>query len=220
MIRSRNIDDLHPTVARGARELIRRMAEHGEPVLVTDTFRDNAAQDALFAQGRTQPGAIVTNARGGQSIHNYRLAFDIAKNIRGQEFSDPAFFALAGRIWTEMGGVWGGSWASFPDRPHMEFTGGLTVAGLQAGATLPQNTKMAWEEKQKEAVQETEPGGEDVRRFQHFNDLPDWAKPTIQKLTEQGFLKGTEQGFDLSEDMVRIFVVHDRAGMYGPEVRG
>ena len=40
-------------------------------------FRTFALQDALYAQGRTTPGAIVTNAKGGQSPHNYGLAVDV-----------------------------------------------------------------------------------------------------------------------------------------------
>ena len=41
------------------------------------TLRTFAEQDALYAQGRTKAGAKVTNARGGQSYHNYGLAIDI-----------------------------------------------------------------------------------------------------------------------------------------------
>jgi len=112
---------------------------------ISSTFRCSAYQDHLFAQGRTRSGRIVTNARGGQSIHNYRLAFDIFQNIRGREWSEPEFFATAGRIWREMGGVWGGDWASFVDRTHCEFTGGITLAELQRGRQIPADAKMPWE---------------------------------------------------------------------------
>jgi len=115
---------------------------------VSSTFRCNAYQDHLFAQGRTRSGSIVTNARGGQSIHNYRLAFDIFQNIRGREWNEPAFFATAGRIWREMGGVWGGDWASFVDRTHCEFTSVLTLADLQRGRQLPADARMSWEASQ------------------------------------------------------------------------
>ena len=43
----------------------------------THTLRTFAEQDALYAQGRTKAGSIVTKARGGQSYHNYGLAIDI-----------------------------------------------------------------------------------------------------------------------------------------------
>ena len=83
---SRDINDLHPAVARGARELIARMNAAGfRAVGISSTYRSIERQNELFAQGRTAPGAIVTNARGGQSMHNYGLALDIFQNIRGQE---------------------------------------------------------------------------------------------------------------------------------------
>ena len=66
MINSRDINDLHPTLKRGAVELQRRIkAESGWDMGINSTFRDNAKQDWLFAQGRTRPGSIVTNARAG-----------------------------------------------------------------------------------------------------------------------------------------------------------
>lgn len=45
-------------------------------------------------------------------------------------------------------------------------------------------------------------------------NMPEWAIPTIQKLVDQGFLKGDENGLGLTDEMLRIFVVNDRAGLY------
>ena len=45
--------------------------------VITQGFRSTAQQDALFAQGRTTPGAIMTKAKGGQSAHNFGLAVDV-----------------------------------------------------------------------------------------------------------------------------------------------
>ncbi|MCL2841644.1 MAG: M15 family metallopeptidase, partial [Defluviitaleaceae bacterium] len=94
-IDSRNIDDLHPAVARGCRAFINRMSEAGFPhVGISATYRDVENQNWLFGQGRPnevpygRAGTIVTNARGGQSIHNYRLAFDFFRNVSGQAFND------------------------------------------------------------------------------------------------------------------------------------
>ncbi|MCL2373592.1 MAG: M15 family metallopeptidase [Defluviitaleaceae bacterium] len=147
---SRNPSDLHPALQRGLTELTRRMTQSGFTALgVSSTYRCNIHQDHLFTQGRTRDGNIVTNARGGQSIHNHMphnaLAFDIFQNIRGQEWNNPTFFATAGAIWTEMGGEWGGNWASFPDRPHFQYTGGLTLRDLQNGKILPMDAQMPWE---------------------------------------------------------------------------
>jgi peptidoglycan L-alanyl-D-glutamate endopeptidase CwlK len=51
------------------------------------TLRTFAEQDALFAQGRTKPGKIVTKAKGGLSYHNYGLAIDVVLVLDGKEAS-------------------------------------------------------------------------------------------------------------------------------------
>jgi len=188
------------------------MAAAGFPhVGVSSTYRDNVHQDWLFAQGRTRPGNIVTNAREGQSIHNYRLAFDIFQNIRGQEWNNPRFFETAGRIWQEMGGEWGGSWTGFPDRVHMQYTGGLTLRDLQRGYRLPEHARMPWELEKAEIEEK-----EEVKevRFNTVEELPDWAVETVEKLIKNGHLKGKGGNLNLSMDMLRLLVINDRAGLY------
>ncbi len=47
------------------------------------------------------------------------------------------------------------------------------------------------------------------------NNMPEWAKPTIQKLMDKGVLVGDEQGrLGLTMDMIKVFVINDRAGLY------
>ncbi len=47
------------------------------------------------------------------------------------------------------------------------------------------------------------------------DNMPEWARPTIQKLVDKGYLKGNEEGeLGLTDEMLRIFVVNDRAGLY------
>lgn len=46
-------------------------------------------------------------------------------------------------------------------------------------------------------------------------NLPDWAKPTVQKMISKGLLKGDENGrLGLTDELLRVFVVNDRAGLY------
>ena len=52
------------------------------------------------------------------------------------------------------------------------------------------------------------------KRFNTIDELPDWAVPAIGRLIDAGFLRGDGQGLDLSMDMVRIFVILDRAGVF------
>ena len=48
------------------------------------------------------------------------------------------------------------------------------------------------------------------------DNMPDWAKPTIQKLVNKGYLKGDEEGkLGLTTDLLRVLVINDRAGIYG-----
>ncbi len=146
MINSRDIKDLNPVLQRGAKEFLKRCEAKGLDVLITQTLRDIEYQDYLYAQGRTTGGSIVTNAKGGQSYHNYGLAFDICKNIKGQEYSDLNFFKKCGEIWTEMGGMWGGNFEGFVDNPHFEFTDGLSTVELGNGKVLEESVKMKWED--------------------------------------------------------------------------
>jgi peptidoglycan L-alanyl-D-glutamate endopeptidase CwlK len=132
MINSRKIDDLLPVVATKARALIAAAKREGIELLVTSTYRDAECQDALYAQGRTKPGRRVTNARGGQSWHQYRVAFDVVPLVAGKAIWDDR------RIWTRIselgesvGLEWAGRWKSFPESPHFQFTGGLTMAQLK-----------------------------------------------------------------------------------------
>lgn len=45
-------------------------------------------------------------------------------------------------------------------------------------------------------------------------NMPDWAKPTIQKLVDKGYLKGDGNGLGLTDEMLKIFVILDRAGKF------
>jgi hypothetical protein len=58
-------------------------------------------------------------------------------------------------------------------------------------------------------------GGRSSERFNTLDSLPDWAKPTIEKMVNKGLLNGNGASLDLSLDMIRIFVINDRAGLYG-----
>lgn len=56
---------------------------------------------------------------------------------------------------------------------------------------------------------------EDMKRYKYYEDLPEYAKPTISKLVRLGYLAGRGDGvLDLSEDMIRTFYVNDLAGLY------
>lgn len=137
MINSRNIDDLRPLARVKCREFIAACERQGIRVLITSTYRDNESQAALYAQGRTKPGKIVTYAKAGDSYHNHRVAFDFVPLVGGQPaWNDRALFRRCGAIAKSCGLEWGGDWKK-PDMPHCQFTGGQTLAQLKAGAGKP-----------------------------------------------------------------------------------
>lgn len=137
MIDSRKVDDLHPKVAEMCRAFISACDKAGYPVVITSTYRDAEFQNSLYAKGRTTAGAIVTKAKGGQSMHNWQVAFDFVPiDSNGKaKWNDEAAFKACGKIAEGLGLEWGGSW-KFRDMPHCQFTGGLTIADFQAGKTL------------------------------------------------------------------------------------
>lgn len=53
--------------------------------------------------------------------------------------------------------------------------------------------------------------------YDSIASVPDWGKDTIKKLVDKGYLKGNGKGLDLSEDLLRVLVINDRAGMYGSD---
>ena len=133
MTNSRKLTDLLPVVQVKAKAFLAAAKAEGIDVLITSTYRDNQSQDELYAQGRTRPGKIVTNARGGQSFHNYRVAFDFVPVIGGKAvWNDLALFRRLGKIGKSLGLEWGGDW-KFRDYPHLQYTGGLTLRQLRSG---------------------------------------------------------------------------------------
>jgi len=133
MINSRDLDQLTPVVAALAQAFVAACAKAGVPVLITCTYRDDEYQNTLYAQGRTLPGKVVTRAKGGESMHCYRIAFDYVPLVNGKpEWSKDALWARTGFIGEQLGLTWGGRWSSIVDKPHMQFTQGKSIAQLKA----------------------------------------------------------------------------------------
>lgn len=134
---SRDLADLLPVVAAKASTFIAACRAAGIDVLITSTLRDNEAQDALYAQGRTKPGRVVTNAKAGQSWHNYGCAFDFVPIVHGKAaWDDLRLFERCGAIAETCGLEWAGSWTGFKEMAHCQYTGGMSLADLQEGKAI------------------------------------------------------------------------------------
>ena len=84
MISSRKLEDLNPKVRTLAEQFIKACDKAGIDVLIYCTYRDNEMQNYLYSQGRTVKGKIVTNAKAGDSWHNWRCACDFVPMIGGK----------------------------------------------------------------------------------------------------------------------------------------
>lgn len=141
------VELLHPKLRAEAKQIITD-AENKFPsnmaIRVVQGLRTWAEQDALYAQGRTKPGPIVTKAKGGSSFHNIGLALDFAivmdKDGNGS-FEELSWDTVKDADkdgmpdWNEVvtsfeskNWEWGGKWRTFKDLPHVQKTFGLTIA--------------------------------------------------------------------------------------------
>lgn len=134
---------LHPAVREEAFNLITEVEKGFPPniaVRIIQGLRTIDEQNALYAQGRTKPGDIVTNAKGGSSYHNYGLAIDFAILIdkdgngtydelswdikKDNDKDGIADWLEVVKIFEAAGWEWGGRWSSLKDYPHVQKTFG------------------------------------------------------------------------------------------------
>lgn len=135
---SRSLSDLHPAAREKAMQWETACRSAGIEVLIYCTYRSGVEQGMLYAQGRTAPGEIVTNARAGDSYHQWRCAWDVVPLVGGKPaWTDKARYACMGRIADELGIAWAGNWKGrMKETAHFQYTGGLSLADFKAGKTL------------------------------------------------------------------------------------
>ncbi|WP_404303595.1 M15 family metallopeptidase [Paenibacillus sp. DP01] len=232
----------------GLSELQRKAAELlidfayacGVPIVITQGLRTIDEQNGLYAQGRTKPGQIVTNARGGYSYHNFGVAIDFAlllpdgKNVSWDMKRDGDGDGIAD--WDEVveeakriGWNWGGDWRSFKDYPHFEMTFGLSTADYRAGKR-PSQTQLNAAMAKNDALQtnitedDDEMTTEEKAAFRALQDrvtalestnklakVPAWAEQACVNAKTAGLLDTANDG---SYDFYRMITVLDRAGVF------
>jgi peptidoglycan L-alanyl-D-glutamate endopeptidase CwlK len=143
------INLLHPLVRDEARAIYDEICKAltGRAICrFSHTLRTFKEQDDLYSQGRTRPGKIVTNAKGGDSYHNYGLAIDIVLLVdrdgngtyESASWETNVDFDGDGiadwqevvRIFKKYGWEWGGEWR-FKDDPHFQKTFGKSINELK-----------------------------------------------------------------------------------------
>lgn len=121
IINQQRLSNCLPELIDKVKGLIKDLEARGIKPLVTQGYRSIATQNKLYALGRSVPGKIVTNAKGGQSKHNFGKAVDFAFiDDNGDITWNLKKFKLLGTLAKTHGLKWGGDWKTFKDFPHVE----------------------------------------------------------------------------------------------------
>ena len=123
---------VYPKLAYKAYQLKTACRARGADYWAISGLRTIESQNALYEQGRSLPGEIVTNAKGGWSYHNFGLALDWAldKDTERKGLQPdyaPAAYIILGEEAAKLGLEWGGLW-KFKDYPHVQIP--LHLQGL------------------------------------------------------------------------------------------
>jgi peptidoglycan L-alanyl-D-glutamate endopeptidase CwlK len=135
MISSRSLEDLLPAVKAKALAHLAACKDAGIDLLIYCTYRDLESQAALYAQGRTKPGKVVTNAKAGESYHNWRVAYDCVPLVGGKPaWGDTDLYLKVGQLGEYVGLEWSGRWSGkLKETAHFQYTGKLSLRDLAAG---------------------------------------------------------------------------------------
>lgn len=202
---------LLPVIRTATERLIQRSFAIGIPIVITQGLRTIAEQDALYAQGRSKPGKVVTKARGGYSYHNFGVAVDYALLMpdgrsvswdtkldgNGDKRSDWIQVAEIGK---ELGFTWGGDWTSFPDFPHLQMDFGLSTAQYRAGQRPTQAQISA-------AMAKLQPKEEKPVTQQRDINVPSkWAETAWAEVTANGYFDGTRPGAQITREETAVVI--------------
>lgn len=144
LFRRVDLDALYPPFLERVLDLAADARARGINYYATSGFRSPTEQAALYFQGRTKPGKIVTNARAFYSAHNYGIALDFARDGDAdrtglQATWDRAEYEELGRLAPRYELVWGGDWNGDGkrdrndwDAAHVQVPGFVTAGELEA----------------------------------------------------------------------------------------
>lgn len=130
---------IHPALWALAVKLVEACLARGVQYYAISGYRSVEEQNGLYAQGRTKPGAIVTNARGGQSAHNFGVAIDFCKDADvARAGLQPDWNADSYKVLAEEAkklGLEAGLYWQFKDAPHIQLP--LTAHGIKLFSAAP-----------------------------------------------------------------------------------
>ncbi len=125
------VSTLHPKVKPKVEAFLNKSKAAGIPLLATSGMRDCTEQNKLYAKGRTAPGSVVTNAKCGESSHNFGTAVDVVPIENGKPNWNSKNWDKIASVGKSVGLSWGGDWKGFKDKPHFEHNFGLSLKQMQ-----------------------------------------------------------------------------------------
>lgn len=191
---SRDITLCHPELQKKAAELVEKCRQQGLIIKITDCLRDEQEQADCVRRG-------TSSLNYPDSHHNWGTAFDFCRNDGQGAYNDnDGFFTKVGKIGQSIGLEWGGSWYSPVDKPHFQLPDwGTGTILLKLMYRTPEQFKETWIIK----------GGENEVRYNNIDEVPEWGKATVNKIID---CFADKNKLDLSDDMLRVFVILDRDG--------
>ena len=128
----RCIRTLDPRAQDAARRFLRTVLDAGIDVRILSGTRTYAEQNGLYKKGRFgNPPPVVTKARGGQSNHNFGIAWDIGVFDNGKYLGESPLYDRAAEVGLQDGLEWGGHWKTFKDRPHYQLKTGGRISDIR-----------------------------------------------------------------------------------------
>lgn len=127
------LDGVHIALVRVITDVFSEMDRLGAPMFVIEGVRTRARQAALYAQGRTLPGSIVTYKDGvihqsNHQVHRDGVGYAVDAAFVGPEpFAKSHLWEAYGQSLERHGVKWGGRW-SFGDLPHAELAKEIPTA--------------------------------------------------------------------------------------------
>ena len=142
----KRINKAHPSIRQELRDdylyCNNKLLGKGVRLRFASVYRSNEEQDKIYKMIPKR-----TNAKGGQSIHNYGLAFDIVllydkdgngtfetaswNKVKDGDKNGVADWMQVVNYFKSRGWEWGGDWKSFKDAPHFQKTNGLSWRDLK-----------------------------------------------------------------------------------------
>lgn len=191
----RLISELHPELQEKVKEFQKKCTKAGLKVGISECYRTVKEQDELYAQGRTKPGKIVTNAKGStySSMHQWGVAFDFYRNDgKGAYNTSGRFFDKVGLIGKSLGLEWGGDWKSPVDKPHFQLPyWGSTTARLKSTYGTPEKFKAVWDKKATPEVKSTDVKYVVTASVLRLRNKPSLVSSVIAKMPKDAIFMAT-----------------------------